>query len=190
MMNALLTTLAVAAQLFAALLVADLLSGLLHWAEDTWLAPGRHPLLDRWIVLPNIEHHERPGAIREAGYWSLNCVCIALAGAAALVLIACGVTDWWPYVTLALASQSNQIHAWGHTARPPRFVALLQRAGVLQSARQHAVHHRRPYGSRYCTTTPWLNPLLDGTGFWRGLERIGEVLGGRVVRASELRYGY
>jgi hypothetical protein len=43
---------------------------------------------------------------------------------------------------------------------------------------------------RYCTTTVFLNPLLDGLGFWRGLERIGEMFGAHVYRATPIRDGY
>jgi len=79
---------------------------------------------------------------------------------------------------------------WGHCANPPRPVRWLQRLGVLQPAAHHAVHHRRPYGVRYCTTTTFLNPILDGIGFWRRLEWAGEQLGAHVCRATPARGGY
>ncbi|HTW83988.1 MAG TPA: fatty acid desaturase CarF family protein [Candidatus Sulfotelmatobacter sp.] len=126
------------------LLAADFLAGVVHWAEDTWLRPGISPLLDKWVVLPNLEHHQRPGGI----------------------------------------------HYWGHCGTPPRAIALLQRLGVLQPAAHHALHHKRPYGVRYCTTTTFLNPVLDRIGFWRGLERIAERCGARVHRATPARGGY
>jgi hypothetical protein len=65
MLNALLTLATVPAEFAGCLVTADFLSGALHWAEDTWLAPGRNALLARWVVLPNIEHHERHGRIRQ-----------------------------------------------------------------------------------------------------------------------------
>jgi ubiquitin-conjugating enzyme E2 variant len=178
--------------LFAAgcIIAADFLSGLLHWAEDTWLVPGKNAWLDRYIVAPNIEHHEKPGGIRACTYWELNCVCIAIAASVALVVALAGVREWEVYLTLLIASQSNQIHAWGHTANPPRFVAWLQRARILQTAAHHAVHHKRPYGVRYCTTTPWLNGMLDRSGFWRGLESTIAHFGPSVKRATAARSGY
>jgi hypothetical protein len=190
MLNALLTGAAVPAEIAGCLLTADFLSGALHWAEDTWLAPGHNALLDRWVVLPNIEHHERPGSIREGNYWETNCVTIALAAGAALGCAALHVHAWEPYLTLAIGSQSNQLHAWAHTSRPPRIVGWLQRARILQSAKVHALHHRRPYGSHYCTTTNWLNQALDRGHFWRELERIGTYCGATVVRATPARSGY
>jgi hypothetical protein len=190
LLSAFIATLNIAVGLFSCLLVADFLSGLLHWYEDTWLAPGRSALLDRIIIEPNIDHHRRPGGIREGSYWVNNAVCIALTVAAGGVLAACGVHAWQPYVVLAIASQSNQLHAWAHTSNPPAPIAWLQRTHLLQSAREHAVHHRRPYAQRYCTTTNMLNPLLDRARFWYGLEWIGERLGARVVRATPARQGF
>jgi len=60
-------------------ILADFITGLMHWAEDTWLVPGKSALLDRWIVNDNIDHHRFPGKIRAGQYWATNRVCIALA---------------------------------------------------------------------------------------------------------------
>jgi hypothetical protein len=175
---------------FGCLLVVDFIAGVLHWAEDTWTAPGRSRFLDTWVVRDNIEHHRRPGLIRSGSYWSTNRVGIALAALVTGVLAACHVHAWQAYLIVALASQSNQIHLWAHTATPPRAVRWLQRLGILQSREHHGEHHRRPYASRYCTTTNFLNPVLDAIGFWRGLERLIERCGVRAQRATPARGGY
>jgi hypothetical protein len=59
----------VAGHALLCLLAADFLAGLLNWAEDTWLRQGISPLIDRLVVAPNVEHHQRPGGIRQATYW-------------------------------------------------------------------------------------------------------------------------
>lgn len=172
------------------LLVADFITGLLHWAEDTWLAPGKSSILDRWIVTDNIEHHRSPGKIRAGHYWQTNRVCIVLALAAAGICAAFGVRTWEVYFMLFLLSQSNQIHLWAHTSQPPRVIAVLQRFRVLQSARHHAKHHKSPYAVRFCTMTEVLNPVLDAARFWRGLEALAVACGAKVQRASTARSGY
>jgi hypothetical protein len=176
--------------LMACLLVADLISGIVHWAEDTWGAPGRSKLLDKWIVLPNIDHHRRPGTMRQAKYWETNLVTVVLASLAACALVLMHVHAWQAYLIVALTSQSNQIHAWAHTQSAPSWVRWLQRFGILQSVRHHGEHHKRPYAFRFCAMTNFLNPVLDATGFWRGLEWMIGQCGISVKRTSPERGGY
>ena len=172
------------------ILTADFITGLVHWAEDTWLRPGKSALLDSYVVNDNIDHHRFPGKIRAGAYWATNRVCIVLALVAAATLALLGVHVWEVYFVLALVSQSNQIHLWAHSSRPPAVVKALQRTGLLQSTAHHAEHHKRPYASRFCTMTAFLNPLLDRIRFWRALEAIVVAFGGTVQRATPARGGY
>jgi ubiquitin-conjugating enzyme E2 variant len=189
-MDIIIALLSYAGCILVSLLVADLITGLMHWAEDTWLKPGKSALLDRFIVDDNIDHHRSPGKIRAGAYWQTNRVCIVLAMVVAAILALCHVHMWEPYLVLALLSQSNQVHMWAHSSRPPRPVQLLQRTGLLQPTSHHAEHHKRPYASRFCTMTAFLNPILDRIGFWRALETIAVACGATVQRATPARGGY
>ena len=189
-MHLALTLLLDALSFFGCLLAVDLISGFLHWAEDTWTAPGRSELLDAYVVRDNIEHHRRPGGIRAGAYWATNRVCIVLAAIAGAVLLACHVHAREAYVIVLLASQSNQVHLWAHSSTPPRPVEWLQAVGLLQSRAMHAKHHKAPYASNFCTMTNYLNPLLDRTGFWRALEAAIVACGATVQRATPARGGY
>jgi Lipid desaturase domain len=75
-------------------------------------------------------------------------------------------------LTLVLLVNANQVHAWSHTPRygRPCLVVLLQDFGVLQSSKQHANHHKHDKDTNYCVLTNFVNPILDGLGFWRALE--------------------
>jgi ubiquitin-conjugating enzyme E2 variant len=174
----------------ACLFAVDFITGVIHWAEDTWTALGRSKLLDTYVVRDNIEHHRKPGGIRSGTYWETNRVCIALASVIGCALMLFGVHAWEAYTIVLLASQSNQVHKWAHCANPPRAIRALQRCGILQSPAHHAEHHKRPYASRFCTTTNFLNPALDAVRFWRGLEWLIESCGVRVQRATPARQGY
>jgi plasmanylethanolamine desaturase len=189
-MDIVLAITAYAGCIFVSLLVADFITGLMHWAEDTWLRPGKSPLLDRFIVNDNIDHHRYPGKIRAGAYWATNRVCIVLAIVAAAALALFRVHMWELYFVLALLSQSNQIHMWAHSSRPPAVVKALQRICMLQSTAHHAEHHKRPYASRFCTMTGFLNPVLDRIRFWRALERLAVKCGATVQRATPARGGY
>jgi len=178
------------ASFFASILAVDFITGFFHWLEDTWTAPGRSKFLDRWVVRDNIEHHRKPGTIRAGDYWATNRVGIVLAAVVAVALMIFHVHAWQAYFIVVLVSQSNQIHLWAHSASPPLVVRWLQRLGILQSRAHHGQHHKRPYASRFCTTTNYLNPALDAIRFWRGLEWLIERCGMTVQRATPARGGY
>ncbi len=171
-------------------LAADFLTGLMHWAEDTWLSLGRSEFMDRVIVRDNIEHHRRPGSIRAGTYWQTNGVCIVLAGIAAGAFAIFHVHAWEPYLVALLLSHSNQVHRWAHSSNVPRVVRALQSVGVLQSPAHHARHHKNPFASHFCAGTNFLNPMLEAIGLWRALEWTIERFGPRVRRATEARGGY
>ena len=62
---------------------------------------------------------------------------------------------------------------------------LLQKGHLLITPKYHARHHSRAHDDNYCVLNGWMNPLLDRTGFWRGLERVVHAVTGAVPRASE-----
>ena len=69
-----------AVRLLAALVLADLLSGLVHWIEDTFWTEGT-PILGPWIVRPNVLHHQ-DGAAFVAKSWLASSWAPAAAGRA------------------------------------------------------------------------------------------------------------
>jgi hypothetical protein len=189
-METLLTVVLDLAWLAGCLFVADFLTGLMHWAEDTWLAPGRSAFLDRYIVSDNIEHHRRPGSIRAGTYWETNRVTIVLASLGVAGCALGHVGAWQPYLMLALLSHSNQVHKWAHSSNVPPVVRRLQSIGLLQSPTQHARHHKNPYETNYCAMTNFVNPAIDAIGLWRALEWTIERLGAHVQRTGTARGGY
>jgi ubiquitin-conjugating enzyme E2 variant len=72
---------------------------------------------------------------------------------------------------IVYGAAANQLHLWAHAEAPPRPVRALQRCGLVLAPERHLRHHRAPRTSDYCISTGWLNPLLDGLGCWRALER-------------------
>lgn len=160
------------ARVGAALLAVDFISGLVHWAEDTF-GTETTPIVGRWIVAPNVLHHHDANAFVRRGWfasnWDLGLAGLLLVGAA-----------WWTrrldaaIVAFALAGAfANQIHKWNHApARAPLPVKLLWAARLLQAPAHHAGHHRGAKNTRYCVVTPFVNPVLDALRFWRGLERV------------------
>lgn len=183
--------------LIACVLIADFLTGLIHWWEDTYGDP-RWPTLGPEVIRPNIEHHRTPNAIGRMGdFIGRNWQPAALSAVAWVVIMALGTVLGWPFtwaspiaLTLAMAGLGNEVHTWSHRAPTP-FTAFLQDTGLVQHPRQHARHHKPPYDRYYCTLTNVVNAILEPLRFWRGLEwAISSVTGIRPRRGSPEREGF
>jgi plasmanylethanolamine desaturase len=175
----------------AAWLVADLASGLVHWAADTW---GREslPVLGPRFLAPFRVHHTNPDDILRRRFVDLNgdvalltlpllagalFVSVEAEPARSLALFAVGVATF--------ALPTNQVHQWAHMARPPAAVRWLQRRGLILRHDEHARHHGAPYASTYCITNGWCNRALDAADFYRRLERVVTAVTGAEPRADE-----
>jgi len=163
----------IALEFVAVWLLVDFVSGVVHWAEDSYGSEST-PVIGRWVVGPNLLHH-RDGAafVRKswiASSWDLAAAAAAILAAAGLA----GVLTWHVGLFALLGANANQIHKWNHMRRSsvPLAVRVLRRLHLLQSPRHHAQHHRGAKNSHYCVITEALNPLLDRLGRWRALEKL------------------
>jgi plasmanylethanolamine desaturase len=173
----------------AALLFADFISGFVHWMFDTWGAVET-PVFGRLAIRTFRHHHVDPKAITRHDFIETNGHNFTLS----LVLVVNGVSHADPeHATIAdvfiatssafgivFVSLTSQIHKWAHMERPPRMVALLQRARLVLSPGHHARHHVAPHDRSYCITVGWLNGPLRRIRFFETLERVITLLSGAV----------
>lgn len=187
----------VAAGLLLGALAADLITGLVHWACDTW-GDESTPWIGESVIRSFHQHHATPLAMLDHDWIEVNgqpaaAACVAFgamamppcaAWFAAHPLLYAGV------VSLGLVGAlANQLHQWSHDPTPPKTVRRLQRRGWILSPARHARHHRAPHESDYCISSGWLNAPLDAIGFWRALERVVTRLSGAQPRAAARRTG-
>jgi ubiquitin-conjugating enzyme E2 variant len=173
--------LSMAAQFCATVLLADFVSGVLHWMEDAY-GSADTPVIGKWIIEKNILHHHKPREFTRYNWlqsnWDLACLGLLLIVGA----WATGHLTWHVWLFALLSANANEIHKWAH--RTPRengkVVTFLQRCRVIQSVRHHAKHHTNPKDSHYCTLTDFLNPVLEAANIWERAE-------GVVYRASGVR---
>jgi ubiquitin-conjugating enzyme E2 variant len=180
----------------AGLIFGDFVTGLVHWAADTY-GEESTPVIGRSLVKPFRTHHVRPQEICEHGIVeTIGNTCILAAPLLALfiALAAYGETSaavafavFAAVVTVGVTVATNQFHKWAHQQRPRRPVRLLQRARVILSPDHHRTHHTAPFESSYAITNGWLNPLLNRTGFFRRLEGALRSLGIRPSRETSSR---
>lgn len=153
----------------AAVLAADLVSGLVHWICDRFFAEDT-PVIGRMLIHPFREHHVDPLAITRHGLFELcgNNALAVLLPVLGIVLAgppgtsAASIAGHGFMIAFALAVfATNQMHKWAHAQRRSAAVRLLQRTGLILSPEVHDRHHRGDFSHGYCVTTGWLNPLLD-----------------------------
>jgi ubiquitin-conjugating enzyme E2 variant len=163
----------IALELVAVWLLADFVSGVVHWAEDSYGSEST-PVIGRWVVAPNLLHHRSPLAFVQrswiASSWDLALVGVVVVAGAVIA----GALTWHVGLFVLLGANANQVHKWNHMRRSslPGAIRVLQRLRLLQSSSHHAGHHRGTKDSHYCVLTDFLNPLLDRVGWWRMLEKL------------------
>ena len=180
-----------AVEIAAVVLLADFISGFVHWAEDSY-GKETTAVVGPWIVAPNLLHHHDARAFVGkswiASSWDLLAIGAVIVAGAWLA----GALTWHVWLFVLLGANANQIHKWNHMHRSevPAVARLLRACGLLQSQHHHAAHHRGEKDTRYCVITGVLNPALDALGWWRLLERLLEPLLGtpRSTRHSFPRF--
>lgn len=174
------------------LVAIDGVTGIVHWACDTWGDPDT-PVVGRLLIEGFREHHRLPQRMLEHDWLVVNrepaLGATALLAALALpgptrVLEDRPLLAGFAAAFLFVGAFSNQLHRWAHSPAPPRWVRGLQRAGLVLSPGRHARHHRPPRTAGYCIATGWLNPPLDGLGFWRAAEGAVSALTGARPRGA------
>jgi ubiquitin-conjugating enzyme E2 variant len=171
------------------MLMADFISGAVHWACDTWGTPST-PLLGPLAIRTFREHHVDDKAILRHDFVETNGQSIALSvlpASVGLYVTRDGASGFWAASLLAMAvfvSLTSQIHKWAHMDRPPRVVSYLQRARVILSIEHHHVHHVHPHAANYCITVGWLNRPLRVLRFFEALEFVIERTTGYAPRGE------
>ena len=168
------------------MVLADFVSGIVHWTADTW-GSETIPILGRRFLRPFRVHHVNPDDFLRRNFVDTNgdvCTLVIplLAGA---MLIPLDSPAGRAAAVLAVAfcacgMPTNQVHQWAHMPNPPLLVRWAQRFGILLSREQHARHHTAPYVTNYCIATGWCNRPLAAIGFFRVAERV-------VSRATGLK---
>lgn len=153
------------------LLAADFLSGFFHWVEDSYGSED-WPIIGSFVTQANVLHHFDPRHMTAHSWWDSARIPLILSTILLCLAYLLGFFGWPLCLLAVMAANSNEVHKWAHRSKSEngKVVTLLQRLGLVQSRAHHAKHHQRDKNTHYCVVTNFLNPVLDGVGFWRGLE--------------------
>ncbi len=166
----------IAAQLLLGWLLADLISGLVHWLEDRVFWVGM-PLLSKAVVEPNRLHHIDAQAFLRQSLLSRNSTTWPVVLAIALPWLAVAGFSWIWLGAMAGGLVVTEVHVRTHRPVGASWYSALQEIGIVQSRGHHVGHHAPPMDRRYCILTNWINPILDRAAVWRRLESSLEAIG-------------
>jgi ubiquitin-conjugating enzyme E2 variant len=175
----------------AGFVAQDFVSGLVHWACDTWGSPET-PLVGKPFIRTFREHHIDPKSITRHDFVETNGDnCLATLP---VLLLALWLLPLSPGATWSLSAavfvlsltcfgfMTNQAHKWAHMDTPPNAVSWFQRHGLILSPEHHATHHSAPFDRNYCITAGWMNEPLEKIGFFVRLESLITALTGALPR--------
>lgn len=179
----------------AGLYVADLVSGLLHWAFDTWF--NENIGFVRRMVLQVREHHVYPNRIfdihftHDAGTLSWIALILTAPVLAWATLVAGASSALSAYAIVAASVFSVvlvfmlETHKCGHRPRNPAAVRWLQKSGLLLSVPHHIRHHSGNHDVNYCIVNGWADRTLGRLGLFRALEWLVARLAGAVPQEND-----
>ncbi|XP_076304729.1 plasmanylethanolamine desaturase 1-like [Tachypleus tridentatus] len=181
------------------IITADFLSGLVHWAADTW-GSVQLPVIGKAFIRPFREHHIDPTSITRHDFIETNgdnfMVTIPSLTYMSYQFFSYPVDkiqelyNWNCYLFLLalFIALTNQIHKWSHTYfglplgdPAPNFLVVLPQ-------RHHRIHHVAPHETYFCITTGWLNYPLEKLHFWETCEKIIEAVTGCKPRMDDMRW--
>jgi hypothetical protein len=178
--------------ILAGYIVADIVSGLVHFTFDRYMNVDTF-LLGPNFVRPFREHHSDPIDITRHGFLETNGNnCLATVIPLWLVMIAPWTYDnriWhWTATMLTVGAvatfATNQFHKWAHDVSAPAFITWIQRRHLILPVNHHQIHHTWPYETYYCITTGWMNWPLHKIRFWVLLEKVIGLFGVVAYRDS------
>jgi len=159
-------------------LAADFFSGLVHWFGDSFYREDT-PLIGTLLIKNFREHHRDPLGIVRHGFIEVNannCIGIILS----MLFEVWILPDAAGYISLLVRGSlisyglalfgTNQFHKWAHAEHVPAVAAWLQRNRLILSPEHHRLHHSGRYDRSYCTTTGWMNLVLDRIQFFQRIE--------------------
>lgn len=168
--------------------VADALTGLVHWFCDTFFDETT-PVIGPALIAPFREHHRDPQLMTRHGFLELTGSSFrALGPLLALYLWqvdhAPAGLDAFVFAVAAGGAATNLLHRWAHDPNPPAVATALHRLGLVLTPQRHAHHHAPPHAAAYCVTSGWLNPLFERMQVWTRAEAALVAIGLPVSRGD------
>lgn len=190
--------------IFAAALVgiltADLISGIVHWAADSYGSVEMF-LIGKNLLRNFREHHIDPTAITRHDFVETNgdnfTVIVPFLAYMAYKFQTSSYEQiqldynyqLYLFLLAVFISMTNQFHKWSHTYFGlPRYITILQDLHIILPRIHHRIHHVTPHDTYFCITVGWLNYPLEQIKFWIRLENLVFRLTGVQPRTDDMKW--
>ena len=150
-------------------LAVDLLSGLAHWAFDSFGSIST-PVIGNAFIRPFRAHHADPEEMTRHDFVETHGAS-CLAGLPFLAAASFMPVDAWAEIlaqavllfTALGALFTNQCHKWAHMdeAATPKLVLWAQHRWLVLPREHHRLHHTPPFDSHFCMSSGWLNAAFN-----------------------------
>ena len=177
-------------KLFLILFFADMLTGLVHWAEDTYGDPNwKFMGIGKHVVWPNLIHHKYPREMIKGTWLDRVWTSVVFIVILTAIVWAFGGLTIEVAAVFWIAVWGNEFHCWTHRSPQEngKFITFLQKIYILQAPKQHAKHHFSPYDTNFCVMFSFVNPILQFLRFWKILEGTLSLIGLKPARGKEFR---
>ena len=165
--------------LVASWFLADFITGLVHWACDTY-GTVNTPIVGHSFIRNFRSHHRYPKDITISPLvYTVGPVALLslLTLPVAIVLslyypqsfLIAFVSFIYAFITF-LTVLTNQFHKWAHADSTDKWVVFLQKHKLILNPDHHKLHHTAPFESNYCITHGGSNPFLEKIRFFRTVE--------------------
>ena len=121
--------------------LADILSGVIHWLQDSYLTENTfNSRFFAEVSRDNDRHHKYPWLMSQTTVWhNINdSVIIGFPLSFGLFMIGSPTILW---LAILFGSYANAIHRYAHSSKRPKLVRLLQHTGIFMSNKHHREHH-------------------------------------------------
>jgi len=173
---------------FIGYLIADLITGMVHWFADTY-GSIETPIFGANFIEPFRWHHIDPKAMcKHSLPGTMGDSCFLSHPAQTLIILIFYYTEPNFWITAACLTLNiavvatvfaNLFHKWVHYSpeERPRIAVFLQKYRLILEPEHHNIHHASPFETYYCVTNGWMNWFLHKINWWRNLERFLSLFG-------------
>jgi len=164
-------------QMIIGFLLADLLTGTVHWFEDSYLGYCNDLPILGTIAKDNELHHYFPRSILAYSYLEHLTIAMPMTLTAIGLLFVSNRSAFKKYFVCILtftffSSIANIMHRFSHMrdCETNSVLKNIQKTGLFCSHDHHSIHHTSHKNEKYCVISEYSNHVLDNVHFWIFLE--------------------